>query len=184
VQVRDVAKSELPRWLKIEGERALLNSGKTADFFGVTVKTLAQWAKEGCPKHSRGWWDPKEILAWRGEATDEDTKEAMSVLARKLKAEADYKEARAEAAIRQNEILEGQYMPREEIETQWANRVIELKAGLLALGRKIAGQIADVEVRLEVERVINDEVYELLEQYARDGVYTPRATKKPKAPKR
>jgi hypothetical protein len=179
-----MAKNDIPRWLKIEGETVLLNSGKTAEFFGVTVKTLAQWAKEGCPKHARGWWNPKEILAWRGEATDEGTKEAMSVLARKLKAEADYKEARAESAIRQNEILEGQYMPKDEIETQWARRVIELKTGLLALGNKIAGQITDPDIRLEVERVINDEVYELLEQYARDGSYTPKATAKVKSGKR
>jgi hypothetical protein len=41
----------------------------------------------------------------------------------------------------------------------------------------------DPDVRLEVERVITDEVYELLEQYARDGVYTPKAIKK-KAGKR
>lgn len=178
MQVRDVAINDIPRWLKIEGERVLLNSGKTAEFFGVTVKTLAQWAKEGCPKYARGWWDPKEILAWRGEATDENTKEAMSVLARKLKADADYKEARAAAALRQNEILEGQYMPREEIETQWSRRITELKAGLLALSNKIAGQITDPDVRLEVERVITDEVYELLEQYARDGVYTPKPIKR------
>ena len=180
-----MSENSMPRWLRITGEEpgaggeeVLLNSQKTAEFFGVTVKTLNEWAKQGCPKHARGWWNPKDIVAWRGEATDEDTKEAMSVLARKLKAEADYKEAKAAAAVRQNEILEGQFMPRDEIESQWARRVTELKAGLLALGNKIAGQIMDPDVRLEVERVITDEVYELLEQYARDGVYTPKLTKK------
>lgn len=177
-----MSKNQIPRWLKItdeaSGEEVLLNSQKTADFFAVTVKTLAEWAKQGCPKHARGWWNPKDVMAWRGEATDENTKEAMSVLARKLKADADYKEARAAAALRQNEILEGQYMPREEIETQWSRRITELKAGLLALSNKIAGQITDPDVRLEVERVITDEVYELLEQYARDGVYTPKPIKR------
>lgn len=184
MQVRDVAKNGMPRWLKIEEETVLFNSERTANFFSVTVKTLADWAKQGCPKHARGWWDPKAILTWRGEVTDADAKEAKSVAARKLQADADYKEAKAAHAIRQNEILAGQFIPREAIEDHWARRVIELKTGLLALGNKIAGQITDPDIRLEVEQVITDEVYELLEQYARDGTYTPKAAKKAKARKR
>ena len=65
-----------------------------------------------------------------------------------------------------------------DIEKQWARRVTEVKTGLLSLINMVVSQFTDPDIRLVVERVLRDEIHELLEQYARDGAYTPKATKK------
>lgn len=166
----------IPNWIRIqEGGGFHLNSEKTADFFGVTPRTLLDWAKKGAPKVQRGWWDPKAIMEWRGSVESDSGENSLAV--KKLKADVDYKEAKAIREQRMNQILEGEYVPVAEIETEWSRRVTEVKTGLLALTNKIAGQITDPDIRLEVEQVIRDEVYELLEQYARDGTYTPAGKK-------
>lgn len=166
-----------PSWIRFpdpEGGRFLLSSEYTARFFGVTPRTLLDWEKKGAPKASRGWWDPKAIMEWREGSANSGVD---NLTAKKLKAEVIYKEAKAAREQRMNLILEGEYVPLADIEDEWARRVTEVKSGLLALTNKIAGQITDPDIRLEVEQVIRDEVYELLEQYARDGTYTPNKRK-------
>jgi hypothetical protein len=159
---------KIPRWLWLDGDKFYLNSEKTAEFFGVSTRTLINWNDQsgGALKKDTGWWDIQAIMVWR---TDHET----SNEARKLKAEADLKEEQAERARRDNEEKAGQLILATEVHTEWARRIIELKTGLLAMGRKAAGQFSDPDVRIEVEKIISDEVYNLLKQYARGGKYTP-----------
>ena len=159
---------ELPSWIRIEGKKILLNTKMTAYFFSVSTRTLSNWHQKGCPKYDRGWWNPKKIMQWHHENNDED-----NLAAQKLKAEVRYKEARAEREMRTLEVEEGEYLEKEEVKEEWVRRVIEIKNGLLSLSRKVAGQIPDQETRALVEGVIEDEVYDLLEQFARRGRYTP-----------
>jgi len=157
------------RWLRIENDKFYLNSEKTAEFFDVTDRTIRDWDDKagGILKLTRGWWDIKAIMEWRSGANSE------SDVARKLRAEADLKEEQAAKAKREREILEGQYLPVEEMSSEWARRLVEVKSGLLAMSRKIASQFSDPDIRIEVEKIASDEVYDLLDQYSRDGKYTP-----------
>ena len=68
----------------IDGKTCVPTSFLT-EIFGVTPKTLASWAKDGCPKSDRGWWPIREVIAWRmdGSGTGEDL-EKMSLKDRKL----------------------------------------------------------------------------------------------------
>ena len=157
------------RWLRIENDKVYLNSEKTAEFFDVSDRTIRDWDDKagGFLKLARGWWDIKAIMEWRSGTNEE------SDAARKLRAEADLKEEQAAKAKREREILEGQYMAVEEIHTEWARRISEVKSGLLAMAKKIAGQFSDSDMRIEIEKITSDEVYDLLDQYSRDGKYTP-----------
>ncbi|MGI6558577.1 MAG: hypothetical protein ACOX20_06385 [Limnochordia bacterium] len=152
---KGASRRALPNWIRFEGDGFTLNSAATARFFGVTPRTLSDWAKRGAPKEARGWWDPRAIMDWLGKATSLQGQE-MSLEARKLKADAEYREARAEREQRTNAILEGQYIAKDEVEDEWARRVTEVKTGLLALSNKIAGQISDSKIRLEVEQVMRE----------------------------
>ena len=60
------------------------------DFFEISRKTLAQWEHKGAPKEGRGKWDLKKLVDWRYSGQNEE-----SPAARKIKAEADLKEAKA-----------------------------------------------------------------------------------------
>lgn len=162
----------LPDWIdvaEIQGEeRILLKTTEAAVFFDISSRTLQRYHKQGCPKYKRGWWDIKEIRKWLNQEAEDNKLES-----RKLKAEIEYKEAQAKLKEKELEISEGDYIEKEEVKSQWIRRVIEVKKGLLALPQKIASQITDPKTRSLVEGVCEDEVIELLEQYARKGEHTP-----------
>ena len=89
----------------IDGKTCVPTSFLT-EIFGVTPKTLASWAKDGCPKADRGWWPIREVIAWRmdGSGTGEDL-EKMSLKDRKLYWEALLKKAQTENRELENGII-------------------------------------------------------------------------------
>jgi hypothetical protein len=167
-------KESVPRWLWIDNEKFYLNSEKTAEFFNVSARTLLNWDEKsgGALKNSTGWWDIKAIMEWRnGEGEESD-------FARKLRAEADLKEEQVKEKKLENEILIGEYYKKFEVEQEWAMRIIEIKNSLLALSKKIGSEISDPGIRIEVEKMVAEEVYNYLDQYARTGKYTPKPKKR------
>jgi hypothetical protein len=174
------AKAVIPRWVWIDGDRFYLNTEKTALFFDVADRTLREWDEKanGTLKKDRGWWDIQAVMEWRN-GEDDDTD-----MARKLRAEANLTEAKAAKAVREMEILNGQYLPADTVYSEWARRVAEVKSGVLAFSKKVAGQFSDPDVRIEVEKILADEAHDLLEQYSRTGKYTPSPKKKTKGKKK
>ena len=159
-------------WVQIEpikGDiRILLNTQMTAMFFSVSSRTLTNWNDKGCPKYNRVWWDIKKVMQWVNTNNDDE-----SLAARKLKAEALYKELQAELKQKELDIKDDEYIAKKEVKEEWVRRVIEVKKGLMALPQRIANQVTDPETRSLLEGVCEDEVRELLEQYARTGKHTP-----------
>lgn len=178
---------EVPKWLRIADGQILLNTEKTGEFFGVTRETLSAWSKRGAPKEARGWWNIRELMMWLGKmpaSGSDGTVGEVSAEARKLHADAEYRELKAAREKIALEALMGQLMHRNEVAAEWARRIAELKTSLMALARKIAGQMPDPDTRRVVESVIANEVRDYLEQYSRAGKYTPAGPRKPqKAPK-
>lgn len=173
--------AEMPSYVRIENGEILLNTEKTAEFFGVTRMALSLWTKKGAPKAARGWWNIRELMVWLGKAPVSGPDGAggeASAEARKLAADAEYRELKAAREKIALEALMGQLMHRNEVAAEWSRRIAELKASLMALARKIAGQIPDPDARRVVESVIANEVRDYLEQYAREGRYTPTRTSK------
>lgn len=160
-----------------DDERVLLSTAALSKALNTSAKTIAAWAKTGMPKESVGWWDLAAVLEWRGQSVGSGMVEAMSDAARKLKADADYRETKASREKRMLEILDGQFVEKTEIENEWARRIIEMKSGLLLLAKKISTEFTDAQIRRTVDKVVTSEVYAMLEQYSREGAYTP-STKK------
>lgn len=162
-----------------DDERLLISTAALTKVMRTTPKTLSEWAKAGLPKEAMGWWDLQKVLEWRGQSVGAGKAEEMSDEARKLKADADYREIKAAREKRMMEILEGQYIEKAELETEWARRIIEVKSALLLLAKKVSTEFTDAPIRRTVEKVITSEVYVMLEQFSREGAYTPTVKKKP-----
>lgn len=165
------ANSDKPSWIRFQDEKFYLNSEMTARFFGVTPRTLLDWEKKGCPKVERGWWEPAEILKWLGQGGNVG---ADTLAVRKLKADTEYREAKAEREKMIKDTLAGKYIPKDKIEEEFTQRVVELKASLLNLPRVIAAEFPDEDIRRSIEKIGNDVVYDALEQYSRAGKYIPK----------
>ena len=73
-----------------EEEKFIFSTADTCNFFQISRETLSTWQKKGAPKAGRGKWNIKALMEWRFSG-----KKIESPTTRKLKAEADLKEAKA-----------------------------------------------------------------------------------------
>lgn len=156
---------------KSESKNQILVSRKqVAEFFGVAPNTISHWKRQGLDAEvKRGVYDLKKVFDWwlgHRVVQDEDAK------AKKDKWEAELKEARAQLEKLKLERERGELIPRAEIAKLWAARVHEVKTGLLSLVRKLPPRLEGL-TKQEMAAVIEDEIYTLLERYARQGPYTP-----------
>lgn len=161
---------------KEDNSKDLLVSSSTLCYlFGVSAMTLTDWKRIGCPQEGHGKWSLRKVIAWRSGEMDIGVAGAdrTKIKDAKLKAEAMLKAAQANKAKRELEILEGKYLPLEEIEQEWAGRIVELKAGLMNWIKALPPELSGADART-VEAALRREVAILLEQYSREGTYTPR----------
>jgi len=175
----DKVPQTLPSWMGIDDQRILLNAKSAAVFFGVTERTLLDWAKRGMPKESRGWYDIRAVMEWRGSTASHNKSEEMSAEARKLAAEAKFKEAKAEMATMDQFVMEGKYVEKAEVDRTWATVGIQLKANIMAWVRTLTPVLAHQDMR-SIEKVMTGAVYDLLEQLSSKGRYQKKVAKKTK----
>ncbi|MCM0759597.1 hypothetical protein M7775_13645 [Sporomusa sphaeroides DSM 2875] len=166
-----------PSWIKLEGDFFYLNSEMAAKFFNVTPRTLIDWKKRGAPSVMRGWWDVQKLVEWLGKGSTADGNEPLSDEARKLKADADYRERKAEKEEISLAALKGEYVSKEEVDRQWSVIGNQLKSNLLLWSRTMAPELAHQDMR-SVEKVLTDAIYDLLEQLSSTSQY--RKTKRTK----
>lgn len=172
--------------LKEEDGKLLISSAKLLELLDIkSDKTLTNWRKAGCPQHSRGWWELKEVLRWRGQIQSEDaaTKSGVNLQQEKLKWEVAYKEAQTEFTRMKNDIADGKYIEREFVEAELSRFFLVFKKSTAALARKlgniIAGHVEPLEAR-RAEQEIADTINDALEQMSVDGVYNAKKAKRKK----
>ncbi len=95
-----------------------------------------------------------------------------SLQEKKLKADTEKAEAQARHWKIKTEIVEGQYISRDEIQAEWSARNVELRAGLLAWTNKLPPLLYGREKR-EISAILRDEVHHLLDRFSRTGKWTP-----------
>ncbi len=72
-------------------------------------------------------------------------------------------------------ILKGEYVKKEQVEIEWAQRASELRQGLIALEYRLASRLANRKLSISrVRELIRSEVLALLEAYTKEGEYTPK----------
>ncbi|MEK4713461.1 hypothetical protein [Sporosarcina sp. FSL K6-5500] len=168
-----------------EEGRVLITSNRLCNFLEVTDKTLTNWKRQGCPQHSRGWWDLQQVIKWRGViqsgSDDPVAKKSVNLQQKKLVAEVAYKEAQAELTRIKTDIADGKYIEKEIVEDELSRFFMVFKKSAMSLSRKLAnvvgGYVEPIEAR-RVEQELNDTINDALEQMSVDGVYSAKKKKK------
>ena len=147
-----------------EERKFIFSTTDACEFFGISRETLSTWQKKGAPKAARGKWDIKAVMEWRYAGQHTESPET-----RKLKAEADLKEAKAAQERIKLGVTKEEYIPACEIQSELARLLGNLKKSLLTMGHNIASDLAGLSPEVvtiaknEVDKRINDALLELSE---------------------
>jgi len=141
----------------------VIGSPQMCEFFSISAQTLSVWIKKGCPQEERGKYDLIKIIQWKYGHNNESSSEV-----RKLKAEADWKEAKAGQEAIKLAVAEGKYLATEDVTKDLKRLFTVLRRQLLAIGHSVAIElnVFDAEAALAAKKVIDDAIYNALAQLA------------------
>lgn len=146
----------------------IVNTTDLVNLFGVTKKSIAEWSGKGCPKIGRGLWKLKDVIAWRGLARRGDVNGEESDAVKKLRADAEYKDAKAkQEAVRLQEML-GNLIPIDMMKDEWAMMFTEIRQQLLKLPNDIRAKtyVLYPECSEEVTVIAEETIRQCLERLA------------------
>lgn len=135
--------------------------------FNKNMRTIQRWIRDCKPKQKDGKYYAPDLMAYyeRKLTAKKKDKEELEIALKQVKLEREKFNLEKE---------KGEYVKREEVEVEWAQRVAELKSGLLALEFRLSSQLANRKRSLaKVREIVKKEVLDLLWSYVRDGKYTP-----------
>lgn len=158
-----------------EEGKFIFSTADTCQFFQISRETLSEWQKKGAPKVSRGKWDIKALMEWRYTG-----KNAESLETRKLKAEADLKEAKAAQEKIKLGVTKTEFVPATVIQTELSRLLANLKKSLLAIGHNVASDLAsmDSEMVTIAKNGIDKRIVDALQELSDGRLYRGRAKKK------
>ena len=153
----------------------IFSTQKTCEFFGISRETLSSWQKKGAPKESRGKWNLKKLVEWRFDGGHKESPEV-----RKLKAEADLKEAKAQQEKIKLGVTREEFVPTYEVAQELKKLFSVMKKNLLAIGHNVATELGsiDIEAAETARNVVDKEINEALEEMAKGGVIHERKRRK------
>jgi len=162
-----VKKSENGNRNTIE-KQFIFSTKEVCDFFGISRESLSSWEKKGAPKEARGKWDLKKLVEWRFGGGHKESPEI-----RKLKAEADLKEAKARQEQIKLGVTEEDFIPVKTVTADLRRLFMVLKRNLRSIGHNVATNLNsfDAEASLEAKKVVDKHIDEALEQMSRSGFY-------------
>jgi len=142
--------------------------------FGVDVRTVSRWVKEGLPKGKTGFSLP-ECISWFGERgiKPEPGQKKKTGHSSDSKDTSPWLEAfrmeRARMAKMERRKMAGNLLPKDEVVRQFTTRAFEFGRALLQLGHRFSAKVASKcqKTAREVEAIHEREARKLLEDYAR-----------------
>jgi len=142
-----------------------LNRAKTAQKLNVSLTTLDDWRRKGCPYTKKGkqvFFEMDTLKNWLDNRSsgDLDYTQERAKLTR----------LQAEKVTLELEQQRGNLLPLEMVIEGWQGLLSNARAKLLALPPKAAAQVLGMESYIEVEQVIRGIIYEALDELAGDGV--------------
>lgn len=170
-----MATGKTTRTRDTEENKFVFTTADACEFFQISRETLSRWEKKGAPKEGRGKWNLKNVMEWRF-----DGKHSESAETRKLKAEADLKEAKAETEKIKLGVTKGEYIPAYQVKAELTRLLANLKKSLLKISHNVASDLGTMEPELakiaknEVDKRINDALKEL----SKGRLYRGKAKKK------
>lgn len=95
---------------------------------------------------------------------------------RKLKAEADLKEAKAKQEKIKLSVVKQEYVPVAEVKDELTRLMMNLKKSMLVVGHHVASELAplDAEAAEIAKTVVDKRIKEALEEMSKGGVYRGR----------
>lgn len=137
------------------------STSETCAFFGVSDETIRNWEKAGAPKVGYGKWDVQALVEWKYRSEE-------SPEARKLKAEADLKEAKASLEQIRLDVTQKRYIEAAQVTKDLSRLFSALKKSLMGLGNKISADLVaiDPDIAVTAGKVVDDTVRDALEKLA------------------
>jgi phage terminase Nu1 subunit (DNA packaging protein) len=142
-----------------------LNRSETAQKLNVSLTTLDNWRRKGCPHTKTGkqvFFNIGTLKTWLDNHSG---------------GELDYTQERAKLTRLQAERValdleqqRGKLLPLEMVILAWQGQIANARAKLLALPPKVASQVLVMESYVEIEHTIRDIIYEALDELAGNGV--------------
>lgn len=159
-------------------DQIILGTGEVAKFFDVTMETMRQWHKAGCPKLKRGQWDLKAVFKWYAETilAERDTSETLQAVKQR------YWRAKTEREEIRVKVEKGELFSKADVIDSWVKRVAEYKNGLYYFVDSLPPLLEGKNQR-EMRAVIDGLVWEMLDRVCREGTFCP-ATKEAKRTKK
>ena len=138
---------------------------------------MSPWQKKGAPKAARGKWDIKAVMEWRYAGQHTESPET-----RKLKAEADLKEAKAAQEKIKLGVTKDEFIPADIVRAELTRLLANLKKSLLAIGHNCASDLAslDPEVAETAKNGVDKRIQDALTELSEGRLYRGRAKKKAK----
>jgi phage terminase Nu1 subunit (DNA packaging protein) len=151
---------------------------KVAKVFGVHVRTVARWVKNGMPVTAQGKYDLLEVRAWRtlkhqkkGAAGGKKNQEEFW--------DAKFREYKAKLAEISLKKSLGELIPRETVERDLVQISLTVKRAFLALPRQVAPQLAGLDPR-QIEALLSIRINEIISKFADGKIFIEQSKKKRK----
>jgi phage terminase Nu1 subunit (DNA packaging protein) len=161
--------------IKKQGDKLILSTKEIIELLDISDRTLTDWKRQGLAQHSRGWWDLKLVLKWRGMINSSGSgNKSVNLQQKKLEAEVAFKEAQSELTRLKTDIANGKYIDKELVEAELSRFFVIFKKSAMSLPRKLVGEIGTYVEPIEARRIeksLSDAVNDALEQMSVDGVY-------------
>jgi len=152
------------------GRRLVSTQKELAEYLGRSIRSVGYYINRGLPVNPDGAYDLDAVDAWFEEQNqngkglphgrpESGDKTGWNAIEREFKAKF--------AEWKYNEAV-GNSIPRTKVITFWIQRIVEVKAKLLALPRKLPPLLEGKEKR-DMEAILFDEIYDILTQFARPG---------------
>lgn len=162
---------ELEEYEKIPGKPGTVDTQeKVAKAFGVAVRTVERWVKEGMPVTATGEYDLIEIRGWK-EFRSQKISPGKSSTKKDLEHwEAEYREFKSKKMKMEYMELMGNLIPRESVEKDLIRISLSIKRAFLSLPRTVAPQLAGLDPR-EIETILSKRVREIISLFATGEIF-------------
>jgi phage terminase Nu1 subunit (DNA packaging protein) len=140
-----------------------LNRSNTAQKLNISLTTLDDWRRKGCPYSKRGkqvFFNLDELKTWLDE---------------RACGELNYTQERAKLTKLQAEKVSleldqqrGSLIPMELAIATWQGHIGNARAKLLALPPKVAGQVITMDSYREIEQLVTSLIHEALDELESD----------------
>lgn len=148
---RKTAETCNPWWIR--------STAETCEFFECSHETLSKWAKAGAPKVGYGKWDVRALVDWKYRSEE-------SAEARKLKAEADLKEAKASLEQIRLDVTQKKFIETAQVTKDLSRLFAGLKKSFTALGNRVTAELTaiDPDMAITAGKVVDDTVRDALQR--------------------